>query len=201
MKIETIEGFTTEGVLIFANITKCKEYYSDKEFNYSYPEGLSDLLTKGIIYIITTDESVEQIDFTFEKEEIDLSEWKYQESYNYLNVEKDDEIRLISHAAFTQMCHNHKGNLEAQIESSLRIRNIFNPDNPLDKDAMLKEEFPILDLPVGNWKVNVYNKASVFSDEDWDFYLYPEFTIHFEAMNYLDLDKISLQPLELYSEN
>ncbi|HEX2684834.1 MAG TPA: hypothetical protein VHL77_12905, partial [Ferruginibacter sp.] len=116
MSIETIEGFTTEGVLIIANITKCREYYSAKEFDYNYPDGLADLLTKGIIHIITTDEDVEQIDFTFDKEEIDPDAWEYRDSCNYLDVEAGDEIRLISHAAFTQMCNNHKGDLEAQIE-------------------------------------------------------------------------------------
>ena len=39
MRIEPIEEFVTEGVLIIANITKCKEYYSDKEFDYRYAEG------------------------------------------------------------------------------------------------------------------------------------------------------------------
>ncbi|BEV03942.1 hypothetical protein [Chryseobacterium gambrini] len=38
-----LEGLNTEGVLIFANTTKCKKYYSDKEFNYDYPDGLSEL--------------------------------------------------------------------------------------------------------------------------------------------------------------
>ncbi|MDM1549563.1 hypothetical protein HX096_17070, partial [Empedobacter falsenii] len=165
MRIEPIEEFVTEGVLIIANITKCKEYYSDKEFDYRYAEGLSDLLIKGIIHIITTEEDVEEINFIFDNEEFDFNEvdrrgkkWEYSESYNYLNVEDKDEIRLISHADFTQMCHNHKGDLEAQIESSLRLRNILNSDKPIDKDTFLEYFFPLLDFPVGQWRVNVYSK-------------------------------------------
>ena len=39
MRIEPIEEFVTEGVLIIANITKCKEYYSDKELIIDTPKG------------------------------------------------------------------------------------------------------------------------------------------------------------------
>lgn len=201
MKIETIEGFTTEGVLIFANMTKCKDYFSIHTFDYSYPEGLADLLSKGIIHIITTEEAVEEIAFTFDKDEIDLSSWELKDSYNYLNVEEGDTIRLLSHAAFTQMCDNHKGDLDRQIESSLRIQNMLNPDNPLDKDTMLETECPMLALPVGQWKVNVYTKTKPTYFEELDFYGWPEFTIHFEKMDAVDLDKISLNPLEVFAEN
>ena len=68
----TLEGLNTEGVLIFANITKCKAYYSDKEFDYNYPEGLSELVQQGIVHIITTDEAVEVVNFAFDTDEIDL---------------------------------------------------------------------------------------------------------------------------------
>lgn len=192
MKIETIEGFCTEGVLIIANTNKCKEYYSDKEFNYDYPEGLANLLQKGIIHIITTDEDVEQIDFTFDKEEIDLGTWKYHDSYNYLSVGSGDEIRLISHAAFTQMCHNHKGDLDAQIESSLRIRNILNPTKPIDKEKMLEDEFPVLAFPEGNWRINVYTSM------EENFSGCAEFYFHLEKTTTVDTDKITLQPIECY---
>jgi hypothetical protein len=192
MSLETIEGFTTEGVLIIANITKCKEYYSDKEFDYNYPDGLADLLTKGIIHIVTTDEDVEQIDFTFDKEEIDLDSWEYQDSYNFLKVATGDEIRLISHASFTRMCANHNGDLESQIESSLRIKNILNPNKPSNKEEVLEYDYPALLLTEGNWKVNVYTSTEENSSNC------AEFFIHLEKMDTVDMDKITLQPIEYY---
>ncbi|MBD3906834.1 hypothetical protein NAL32_19530 [Chryseobacterium sp. Ch-15] len=192
MKIETIEGFTTEGVLIIANITKCKEYYNNNEFNYNYPNGLAELLTKGIIHIITTDEDVELVDFTFDKEDIDLDTWKHQESYNYLNVEIEDEIRAISHASFTQMCDNHKGDFEAQINNSINIRNILNPNKPIDKEKMLEYDFPLLAIPSGYWKVNVYTSTEENVSNC------AEFLFHLEKMDIVDIDKITLQPIEYY---
>lgn len=194
MRLKTIEGFITEGVFIIANITKCKEYYLDKEFDYDYPEGLADLLKNGIIHLITTDEDVEQIDFTLDQSVINLDRWEYQDSYNYLNVKPNDEIRLISHASFTQMCDNHNGDLESFIDSSLIIKDFLNPTNPSTKEIMLENDFPVLALEAGNWKVNVYTSAVDNFGSCADFF------IHLEKMDKLDTQKITLQPIEYYGE-
>lgn len=187
-----VEGFDTEGVLMIVNVSKCKEYYKDKEFDYAYPEGLADLITKGIVHIITTDEGIETINWLFDKSKIDLDEWEYKESYNYLDVAEGDEIRLVSHARFTQMCHNHQGDLDAQVESSLFIRNIFNPNDPKDKETILNEDCPKIELQGGKWIVNVY-----LSKDNGD-YWYPEFTFYFEKTNNIDFEKITLKPLEFF---
>lgn len=192
MTLETIEGFTTEGVLIIANITKCKEYYSDKPFDYNYPSGLAALLAKGIIHIVTTDEDVEQIDFTFDPEEIDLNSWKYHDSYNYLRVETNDEIRLISHASFTQMCDQHKGDFEAKIESAIAMRNFLNPNKPTNKETLLEYDYPALALPEGNWKVNVYSSTERNVSNCAEFYM------HLEKIDQVDSDKITFEPIEYY---
>ncbi|MFM2387582.1 MAG: hypothetical protein RL660_2339 [Bacteroidota bacterium] len=198
MRIEPIVEFLTEGVLIIANITKCKEYYADKEFDYAYPEGLSDLLINGVIHIITTEEHVEEIHFIFDNEAFEFTEidrrgktWLHSESYNYMKVDEGDEVRLISHADFTQMCNNHKGDLEAQIDSALRIRNILNPNYPIDKETYLKENFPILDFPAGQWRVNVYSKT-------YDGGLLPDFAFHLQKMDTVELEKITLEPIEIF---
>lgn len=185
-----IESFDTEGVLIIANTTKCKNYYQDKEFNYSYPEGLSELIQKGIVHIITTEETVENINFVFDEDEINPDNWEYNESYNYLDVEAGDDVRLLSHATFTQMCDSYKGDFDAKIERSLKIRNLINPENPISKEAYL-EECPELKLPEGLWKVNVY--TNTVAGENF----LPEFTYLFEKVDAVDVTNITLEPLEI----
>jgi hypothetical protein len=186
----TIESFDTEGVLIIANTTKCKNYYQDKEFNYSYPDGLSELLKKGIVHIITTEETVENLNFVFSESEINQNNWEYNESYNYLDIEEGDEVRLISHATFTQMCDSYKGDFDAKIESSLKTRNLINPENPIVKEALL-DECPEVKLPNGLWKVNVYSNTVA-----GEFFL-PEFTYLFEKIDAIDTAGVTLEPLEI----
>lgn len=189
----TIEGINTEGVLIFANVTKCKSYYADKAFDYNYPKGLSELLQQGIIHIITTDEIVEQVDFVFNKEEIDTNEFEYHESYNYLKVAEGDEIRALSHADFTQMCHSYKGNLEEFVEHSLALKNILHSGKNWTKESYFEYEVPLIELPVGNWKINVY----ALKDEHVMSWM--EFYIHLEQIDTVVTENITLEPLELYA--
>ncbi|OVE55947.1 hypothetical protein [Chryseobacterium mucoviscidosis] len=188
-----LEGLNTEGVLIFANTTKCKNYYSDKEFNYDYPDGLSELLKQGIIHIITTDEAVERVDFVFNKEEIDRNRWEFHNSYNYLKAEPGDQIRAVSHADFTQMCHHHKGDLEAHIDSSLFLKNILNGSRDVTKEEYFKYELPLIEIPAGIWKLNVY------SLKEEHILSWIEFLIHLEKIESVEIDKITLKPLEIFS--
>lgn len=188
-----LEGLNTEGVLIFANITKCKDYYSDKDFNYDYPDGLFELIQKGIIHIITTDEAVEQVDFVFNKDEIDMNKWEFQDSYNYLKVNYGDEVRAISHADFTQMCHNHNGDLEAHIDSSLDLKNILSFGHEKTKEEYFKYELPLIEIPSGTWKLNVY------SLKEEHILSWMEFYIHLEKLDTIEIDKVTLKPLEIFS--
>ncbi len=183
----------TEGVLIFANITKCKVYYTDKEFDYNYPKGLSELLQQGIIHIITTDEAVEQVDFVFDKEKINTDEFEYHESYNYLKVEEGDEIRALSHADFTQMCDSYKGNLEEFVEHSLALKNILNSGKNWTKESYFEYEVPLIELPIGNWKINVY----ALKDEHVMSWM--EFFIHLEQLDTVTIENITLEPLEIFA--
>lgn len=188
-----LEGLNTEGVLIFANITKCKNYYSDKDFDYAYPEGLSELLKQGIIHIITTDEDVEEVNFVFDKNEIDLNMWEFHDSYNYLKIDEGDEIRAISHADFTQMCHNYKGNLEVYLDNSLALKNILSSVSEKNKEEYFKYELPLIEIPVGIWKINVY------SLKDEHILSWMEFYIQLEKLDTIDTNKITLKPLELFA--
>lgn len=187
MKIET---FDTEGVLIIVNTTKCKAYYADRAFNYSYPSGLSELILKGIIHIITTEETVENLNFVFDEAEIDLNRWEYNESYNYLDVSVNDEIRLVNHATFTQMCDSHKGDLNARIESALQTRRLLNPEANIQRKT-IEESYPTLILPVGLNKVNVY--TNTVAGENF----LPEFTFLFETVENIDFESITLEPLDI----
>ena len=184
-----IASFETEGVLIIANTTKIKSYYQDKEFDYSYPEGLSDLILKGMIHVITTDETAENLNFIYDESLIDLNRWEYNESYNYLKVEEGDEIRLVSHATFTQMCDSYKGDLNAHIENSVQIHNILNPDFKIDQERLYLEN-PKIDLSVGINRVNVYTNTVAGQN------FLPEFTFLFELVDSIDLSQVTLEPID-----
>lgn len=192
MTLEPIEGFTTEGVMIIANITKCKAYYANKDFDYRYAEGLEELIKGGIIHIVTTDEDVEVVELTFDKSDINPDTFKHLESYNFLSVDKGDEVRAISHADFTQMCDAHKGDFNAQVDSSLRIRNAISPEKPRTKEYLLEYDYPEVPLPEGNWRVNVY------ASTEGNVSRCAEFFYHFEKMNSVDAAKITLEPIEFY---
>ncbi|MCX8523216.1 hypothetical protein OF897_04670 [Chryseobacterium formosus] len=186
----TIKTFDTEGVLIIANTTKCKKYFAEHEFNYSYPKGLFDLIAKGIIHIITTEETVENLNFVFDEASIDLNRWEYNESYNYLDISIADEIRLIDHATFTQMCDSYNGDLDMRIESSLKTRKLINADVSIERETF-EERYPKINLPVGLNKINVY--SNTVAGENF----LPEFTFLFELVENIDLKKITLDPLEI----
>lgn len=201
MKIKT---FNPEGVLIIANMTKCKEYYSDKEFNYDYPEGLSDLIQKGIVHIITTQETIKNLNFVFNKEEIDFDKWKYKESYNYLNVSKEDKVLLVPHGVFTRMCREwgKSDNItDGDVETFEFLKKMFTKQEKeitftLDKilenrlklrdedEKKLYEHSPQINVEVGFNKVDIYTKKT------------KEITFLITKTDTVDFDKITVKPIE-----
>lgn len=202
----TIKKFNTEGVLLIANATQCKNYYTEKEFDYAYPEGLSALILKGLVHIITTSETINRLDFVVDKTKIDTDKWKHAESYNYLNVEKDDKILLISHGAFTRMCQSwgesDKANawdirmlelqkkilatngiektvtLDSVVEARIKLRN--------EDEAKLFQQSPEILLEPGFYEINIYCKPK------------QQFTFLFTKTDAVDLDRITFKPLEIY---
>ncbi|RZJ71756.1 MAG: hypothetical protein EOO49_08820 [Flavobacterium sp.] len=184
-------------------MTKCKKYYGEKEFNYDYPEGLSELILKGFVHIITTQETVGNLNFVFDDSEIDLGKWKLLRSYNYLNVEEDDNVLIVPHGVFTRMCYAWgQGDIANDEDISMRelILSIYakkNIEQTVTLDSVVSDRIaqraadeeklfdssPRLPLRNGINKVNVYYKAK------------QQFTFLFEEREEIDLDKVTLIPI------
>jgi hypothetical protein len=95
--------FCTEGVLILGSARKLAEEYKDKEFDYDFPNGLSELLNKNIIIAVTTsdgDNIVLNVNEIGKKLDGNFNQTVIQ----CLNISKDDNVLILSHAEFTQIC-------------------------------------------------------------------------------------------------
>lgn len=200
-----IKDFNTEGVLIIANMTKCKEYYSGKEFDYAYPEGLSEVIMKGIVHIMTTQETVKTLNFVFNKAEIDSDQWKYKESYNYLNVDEGDQVLLVPHGRFTRMCRawGESDTLtDEDIDNFEFLKKLmtkqgkeitFTPDSMLEKRLQIRDEdekklydnSPRINLETGLNNIDIYIKNK------------KEITFLITKTDTVDTDRITLKPVEL----
>ncbi|MFC3158001.1 hypothetical protein SAMN05443633_104343 [Chryseobacterium arachidis] len=202
----TIKTFNTEGVLLIANITKCKQYYSEKQFNYDYPESFSELILKGIVYIMTTQGTVNHLNFFSHQSQIDLDKWQHIATYNYLHVEEGDQILLVPYGNFTRVCSewgksetvNERDiemlefqqkilamrgiektiTLDSIVEDRIRFR--------IQEEARLFEKSPEIMLETGFHKVNVFIRPE------------QKFSFLFEKINEVDLDQITLKPLEVF---
>jgi len=186
-----LETFDTEGVLILANVNKLKEFYSDKEFNYSYPEGLEELIRSGIIHVVTTEETVENLNFTYNENEISTDDWALYESNNYISV----EVRLLSHADFTRMCSEKRGDYYSFFENQYFIAQKINPEiekNAIDFKSYCEMQSPLLRLKTG------LNQVLTYSNTNMNPNLLVEFTFLFRLTGTIKKEEITVQPLEIY---
>jgi hypothetical protein len=102
----------TDGVLLLCSKRGLKKYFSDKEFNYDFPEGILPLLNSGIALAVIT-ESGEDVTGELRIMEGMNDKIGYEIACeNKFYVEDDDEIFILSHSEFTQVCSNNKGDLD-----------------------------------------------------------------------------------------
>lgn len=202
----TIKTFNTEGVLLIANITKCKQYYNEKQFNYDYPESFSELILKGIVHIMTTQGTVDHLNFFSHQSQIDLDKWQHVTSYNYLHVEEGDQILLVPYGNFTRVC-SEWGKSETANETDIEmlefqqkllamrgIEKTVTLDSivedrirfRIEEEAKLFEKSPEIMLETGFHKVNVFIRPE------------QKFSFLFEKVNSVDLDQITLKPIEVF---
>lgn len=202
----TIKTFNTEGVLLIANMTKCKQYYSGKQFNYDYPESFSELIMKGIVHIMTTQGTVNHLDFFSHQSQIDLDKWQHIASYNYLHVEEADQILLVPYGNFTRVC-SEWGKSETANEADIEmlefqqkllamrgIEKTVTLDSIVEdrirfrikEEARLFEKSPEIMLEAGFHKVNVFIRPEQKS------------RFLFEKVNSVDVNGITLKPLEFF---
>ncbi len=92
----------SEGVLVLASAKGLSKEYKEKEFDYDFPKGISTLLNEHILIALTTSEGDDLlIDF---KNELDSNAPFDKEINQYIQLEEQDDLLILSHAAFTQLC-------------------------------------------------------------------------------------------------
>jgi hypothetical protein len=190
-----IEAFDTEGVLILANVSRLGNFFTDKEFDYSYPEGLAELIQSGIIHVITTEESVENLNFTDDAQAIDLNDWALNHSHNYLQVAGDEEVRVFSHGTFTRTCDQAKGNFLDYMAGSFRISKMLNAElnaSGISLAEYCDQQCPQVPLVAGMHKVNTYSNTKMNPNG------LVEFTFLFEMVTDFDLESVTIEPQEIY---
>jgi len=99
----------TEGVFILASSSSLVNKYSEVEFDYDFPYGFLDLLENNAVIAISTPEGDQlnvntQINRPLNRLDFD------KVICQYLNFDKSDELLMLSHAEFTMICANNKGN-------------------------------------------------------------------------------------------
>ena len=101
----------TGGVLLICSKKGLQKFYADKKFDYSFPEGILPLINLGIIAALVT-ESTEEVKGKIIDEA--MNEYKGYRLVGEQNlfVEEDDELFVLAHSEFTQICDWHKGNID-----------------------------------------------------------------------------------------
>ena len=100
----------TEGVLLVCSKKGLKSYFLDKEFEYNFPEGILPLINSGIVVALTTESSEEVKGELIDIGMNDYKGYKLAGEQN-LHIEQDDELHVLSHSEFTQICSNNKGDI------------------------------------------------------------------------------------------
>jgi hypothetical protein len=92
----------SEGVFVLASAKGLAKEYINKEFDYDFPNGISKLLNEHIIIALTTSDGDNLIvDF---KKELDSNESFEKEINQYIKLDEQDDLLILSHAEFTQIC-------------------------------------------------------------------------------------------------
>lgn len=97
-----------EGVMILASSNKLKQYYSEREFDYNFPEGIRDLIAAN--YIIAVNSLDYEYSTIIELEKISNLEFGY---FNTLELDSNDELLVLHHGDFTMICDKHHGDYKS----------------------------------------------------------------------------------------
>ncbi len=109
-------NISTEGVLVLASAQGLSNEYKDKEFDYDFPEGLSNLLEKHTIIALQTSDGDELlIDFV---ENMDSEEFD-KEINQIIDLQTNDTLLVLSHAEFS-----NNGKINDYLSNILKIENI-----------------------------------------------------------------------------
>lgn len=138
----------TDGVLLLCSKKGLKKYYKEREFNYDFPEGILPLVNQGIVAAIVT-ESGDDVTGEIiimggmnDKENYTLS------SENKLFIEPEDDLFILSHSEFTQICNNHQGDIDDFDfwNEKIMISNLRSGWAFLFMHTKVSDEIPYIDI-------------------------------------------------------
>lgn len=101
---------STEGVLILASAQGLLDEYQGKEFDYDFPDGLSNLLKRQAIIALTTQDGDDLI-IEFVDADSGIEEDFDREIAQVITLAPQDQLLILSHAQFTEIC-DANGNSE-----------------------------------------------------------------------------------------
>jgi hypothetical protein len=138
----------TSGVLLLCSRKGLQKYYSDKEFNYDFPEGILPLINKGIILAVVTESGEDVVGQVRISESMRGHDDYLPARENKFFIGSEDEIFLLSHAEFTQICNNHKGDIGAFSfwDEKISIVNVKEGWYIVKTSYKASDEMPYLDI-------------------------------------------------------
>lgn len=106
------KAFITEGLLVLASAKSLSAYYAKNEFNYDFPQGISPLIQDKMLFTLITEETVDKLTLEVGKEigiAFSTGKWQKNDKEYTIHIQEEDEVLLINHAAFSQICSWHQG--------------------------------------------------------------------------------------------
>ncbi|WP_165750546.1 hypothetical protein [Cellulophaga sp. Z1A5H] len=143
---------TTEGVLIIASSNSLKEKYKTEEFNYDFPDGLSQLILNNSIIAITNSGGDNLlVEFSLEKE-LDIIEFDKVIEQS-IELSENDVLLILSHAEFTMIC-NKDGDYKNDKCWPIKF------SKPIEKGKYLVQ-VAVIDVEEEFEKYNAYFKVNI----------------------------------------
>jgi hypothetical protein len=138
----------TSGVLLLCSKKGLQKYYADKEFNYDFPEGILPLINEGIILAVVTESGEDVVGQVRISESLNGDHEYLPTIDNKFFLDVDDEIFLLSHAEFTQICDSHRGDIAAFSfwDEKISIKNAQQGWYSVRTYYKTSEEMPYLDI-------------------------------------------------------
>lgn len=102
----------TDGALLLCSKKGLKKYYEKREFNYDFPEGIIPLVNQGIIAAIVTESGDDVTGEILVMEGMNDKKNYTLSSENKLFIEPEDDLFVLSHSEFTQICDQYQGDID-----------------------------------------------------------------------------------------
>jgi hypothetical protein len=138
----------TDGVLLLCSKKGLEKFFREREFNYDFPEGILPLVNQGIVAAIITESGEEVVGEIRIMEGMNDKENYTVSSENKFFLESEDELFLLSHSEFTQICDSKKGDIDKFDfwNEKVSISNLRNGWAFLFIHTKISDEMPYLDI-------------------------------------------------------